>query len=97
MDFCYINGKGKGVCVTATRAYRAVQGTAASLILRVGSNMEGAEGPASRIDRLAPRNGRQITTEQADGGLRNRTAFSGQKKVFVLCRCEPAIVVHTVA
>jgi hypothetical protein len=53
------------------------------LILSVGSNMKGAEGSASRIDRLALPNGPQVTTEHDGGGLRKRSAFSGQKKVFL--------------
>ena len=45
--------------------------------------MKGAEGPTSRIDRLALHNGPYVTAEKDDGGLRNRSAFSGQKEVLL--------------
>ena len=64
--------------------------------------MKGAKGSASRIDRLALRNGPQVTTEHDDGGLRNRSAFSGQKTVFLHlplrtwdCRPHPSLFVRS--
>ena len=54
--------------------------------------MKGAEGSASRIDRLALQNGPQVTTEHEDVGLNNRSAFCSQKEVFLplrTCDCPP--------